>query len=124
MRCTKMRGKKGVPHTDPDDPPRRRGRKKGGHGNWNNDRPPVVGVVGRSSEQVRLEVAHRPWAPETAGLVVSQTEPGTMVNTDDWSAYKCLPTEDRRHATVVHLKYEWARDDDGDGVREVHVNTM
>ena len=27
-------------------------------------------------------------------------------------------------ATVCHAAYEWARDDDGDGVREVHVNTI
>jgi len=30
----------------------------------------------------------------------------------------------RRHATVCHAKREWARDDDGDGVREVHDNTL
>jgi transposase len=27
-------------------------------------------------------------------------------------------------AVVCHAAEEWARDDDGDGVREVHVNTM
>jgi hypothetical protein len=27
------------------------------------------------------------------------------------------------HATVCHGQKEWARDDDGDGIREVHVNT-
>jgi transposase len=30
----------------------------------------------------------------------------------------------RNHATVSHSQKEWARDDDGDGVREVHCNTM
>ena len=30
----------------------------------------------------------------------------------------------RQHATVAHGQGEWARDDDGDGVREVHVNTI
>jgi transposase len=30
----------------------------------------------------------------------------------------------RPHATVCHAEGEWARDDDGDGIREVHDNTM
>ena len=42
-----MRGKKGMPHLDPEDPPRRRANKARGHGTWENDRPPVCGVVGR-----------------------------------------------------------------------------
>ncbi len=29
----------------------------------------------------------------------------------------------RGHATVCHAIGEWARDDDGDGAREVHDNT-
>jgi hypothetical protein len=29
----------------------------------------------------------------------------------------------RTHATVCHRAKEWARDDNGDGIREVHVNT-
>lgn len=28
------------------------------------------------------------------------------------------------HVTVCHSDYEWARDDDGDGINEVHVNTV
>jgi transposase len=36
-----------------------------------------------------------------------------------------LPELGRRHATVAHAPghREWARDDDGDGVREVHDTT-
>ena len=40
-------GEKGIPHLDPDDPPRRRANKRVGHGTMENDRPPVVGIVGR-----------------------------------------------------------------------------
>ena len=59
MRCFRMRGKEGEKHWDPADPPRRRANKKrgtpaaGGHGTYDNDRPPVVGTVGRDSGQVR-----------------------------------------------------------------------
>src|SRR6516165_11113175 len=49
-------GEKGVPHEDPEDPPRRRANKVRGHGTMDNDRPPVIGIVGRESGQVRLDV--------------------------------------------------------------------
>ena len=44
-------GEKGVPHLDPEDPPRRRANKARGHGTWENDRPPVCGVVGREERR-------------------------------------------------------------------------
>jgi transposase len=47
-----------------------------------------------------------------------------MVYTDEWRGYGRLPEIGRRHATVCHGSGEWARDDDGDGVREVHCNTL
>jgi transposase len=48
------------------------------------------------------------------------------VNTDEWSGYDRLPRHGRGRVSVCHTpgKREWARDDDGDGVREVHNNTM
>jgi hypothetical protein len=49
-------GEKGILHPDPEDPPRQRANKVVGHGTWENDRPPVLGIVGRESGQVRLEV--------------------------------------------------------------------
>lgn len=56
MGCFKMRGKKGTEPTDPFDLPRRRANKRRGKGTDDNDRPPVVGTIGRSSGQVRLRV--------------------------------------------------------------------
>jgi transposase len=46
------------------------------------------------------------------------------VNTDEWQGYNGLPAIGRDHAAVCHAVHEWARDDDGDGVREVHCNTL
>jgi hypothetical protein len=45
------------------------------------------------------------------------------VNTDEWPGYNGLPALGRRHPTVGHAAGEWARDDDGDGIRAVHGNT-
>ena len=56
MRCFRTRGKKGDKHHDPLDPPRRRANKQRGHGTYDNDRPPIVGTVGRHSGQCRLRV--------------------------------------------------------------------
>ena len=49
-----MRGKKGTPHTDPADPPRRRANKRRGRGTYANDRPPIVGTIGRESGHVHI----------------------------------------------------------------------
>lgn len=117
-------GEKGVPHLDPDDPPRRRANQVPGHGTWDNDRPPVCGVVGRTSGHIRLRVEHRADGPTLQQDVRRTTWPKTTVNTDEWGAYQGLPALGRRHVTVCHAAGEWARDDDGDGIREVHNNTQ
>ena len=51
-----MRGKKGHRHADPADRPRCRANKRRGRGTYRNDRLPVLGLVGRQSGQIRLEV--------------------------------------------------------------------
>ncbi len=47
-------GEKGRLHPDPEDPPRRRANQARGHGTWETDRPPVLGIVGRESGQIQL----------------------------------------------------------------------
>ena len=47
-----------------------------------------------------------------------------MVYADEWRSYDRLAELGRGHATLCHAIGEWARDDDGDGVREVHDNTL
>ena len=86
-------------------------------------------MVGRETGQVRLAVARHSSRAEREPPVLAQTQAGTVVNTDEWAAYRRLPEHGRGHATVCHNPArpggpEYARDDDGDGVREVHCNTM
>ncbi len=119
-----MRGKKGVPHPDPADPPRRRANKRRGHGTLANDRPPVVGVVGRNSGQLRLEVVAHSDGETLLDVVDRATLEGASVYTDEWRGYGRLSEMKRGHATVSHADRQWARDGDGDGVREVHDNTL
>ena len=112
-----------MPHLDPADPPRRRGNQRPGHGRFAKDRPPVAGVVGRGSGALRRRVVEHADEPTLREFVRRMTWPRVMVDTDEWAAYDRLPEVGRPHATVCHAAGEWARDDDGDGIREVHDNT-
>ena len=123
-RRTRTQGKKGVPHRDPEDPPRRRANKAPGHGSWENDRPPVCGVVGRESGQVRLTVVEHSDGATLERVVRRASGPMVTVNTDERGGYNGLPAMDRRHATFCHAVRVLARDDDGDCVREVHCNPL
>jgi len=86
----------------------------------------VLGVVGRSGGQIRLEAVRSSARAWLEPRVVAATTPDATVYTDEWQAYNHLPEQGRRHGAVDHNPFhpEWARDDDGDGVREVHCNTM
>lgn len=120
MSCFKMRGEKGDEHFDPLDPPRRRANKRRGRGTYENDRPPVLGVIGRDSGQVRLRVVEDTKAPTLEDHVHAFTLPECHVYTDEYDSYNGI---ERTRSCVAHGLKEWARDDDGDGIREVHTNT-
>jgi transposase len=84
----------------------------------------VAATIGRGSGRACLHVVANSDRPTLEGLVQATTAAGAMLNTDEWRAYGRVAELGRGHATVNHGAGEWARDDDGDGIREVHVNTM
>ncbi len=49
---------------------------------------------------------------------------GTLIYTDEYQIYDRLVEWGYQHKTVCHGQGEYARDEDGDGFHEVHVNTM
>ena len=116
-----MRGKKSDAHPACDDPPRRRANKRRGRGTFANDRPPIVGVVGRETGHVRLHVAANTKSKTLCAFVERFTMEAATVYTDEYNSYNALK---RTRYTVSHGKSEWARDDDGDGRRETHSNTI
>ncbi len=62
------------------------------------------------------------WVKRTCHELIDENIPvgSTMLYTDEANSYPgCHPT----HGTVCHSAGEWARDDDGEGIREVHCNT-
>lgn len=61
----------------------------------------------------------------TIGPLVRRTiAVGSTVYTDEYDIYARLEEWGYGHETVCHAAGESARDDDGDGFGEVHVNTM
>jgi transposase-like protein len=105
-------------------PARKRGLKKKGRGTWDSDKPPVVGLVERANAKVRLEVCENANKVTCNELIERHVEPGSTVNTDEWGGYNNLSKKGYDHKTVCHSAGEYARDEDGDGINEVHVNTM
>ena len=49
--------------------------------------------------------------------------PCGMCYSDESGAYNKIATSSLGHNTVCHSAKEWARDDNGDGINEVHTNT-
>ena len=65
-------------------------------------------------------VQQRTIEPVITGTVAQ----GILIHTDEYGIYARLPTWGYQHKTVCHGRGEYARDEDGDGFCEVHVNTM
>jgi transposase-like protein len=61
----------------------------------------------------------------TIGPIIKATiGPGSVVYTDEYDIDAKLPAWGYAHRTVGHAAGEFARDEDGDGSCEVHVNTI
>jgi len=65
-------------------------------------------------------MVHRTDKETLQNFVHRFTRADARVYTDEWRGYGDLA---RAHGVVRHGHGEWARDGDGDGRREVHVNT-
>ncbi len=57
-------------------------------------------------------------------IITEVVSAGTRFFTDEYDIYARLPAWGYQHKTVCHGQGEYARDEDGDGFHEVHVNTM
>jgi transposase len=57
-------------------------------------------------------------------LIQATIAPRTLIYTDEYDIYSRLVEWGYDHESVCHSAGEYARDDDGDGFCEVHVNTM
>src|SRR3954471_8885165 len=105
-------------------PGRRRGLKgMPGRGTLDKEKPPIFGMIERGGAVVLHLLANVRQAT-IKPLILASVTLGSLINTDEYAIYGRLPEWGFGHKTVNHGQGEYARDEDGDGFREVHVNTM
>jgi transposase len=87
------------------------------------DKPPIFGLIQRGG-QVVLRMLANVRQTTIQPVITATVAQGSLVHTDEYDVYARLPAWGCRHETVCHGRGEYARDEDGDGFCEVHVNTM
>jgi len=102
---------------------RRRLRGKRGHGTLAGDKPPVLGLLQRNGE-VCIRMLPNVQQVTIQPIITSRVTPGSQVYTDEYDIYDRLSEWGYQHKKVNHSAGEYARDEDGDGFHEVHVNTL
>ncbi len=72
---------------------------------------------------MRYFVRHHADGATCREVIESTTPAGATLYTDGLSGYVAVgQSHCHQHGRVFHRTCEWARDDDGDGLREVHCN--
>jgi transposase-like protein len=94
-----------------------------GRGTLEKEKPPVFGMIQRSGD-VFIRMLENVKQKTIMPFIKSVITPGTKVFTDEYDIYCRLPSWGYEHKTVNHSIGEYARDEDGDGFHEIHVNTM
>jgi transposase-like protein len=94
-----------------------------GRGTLAKDKPPILGLIQRGGEVV-LRMLANVQQTTIKPVITGAIAEGTLVHTDEYNVYARLPAWGYPHKTVCHARGEYARDEDGDGFCEVHVNTI
>jgi len=94
-----------------------------GRGTLEKDKPPILGLIQRNG-QVVLHMLANVQQATIKPIITQAVASGTLIHTDEYDIYARLPAWGYGHKTVCHASGEYARDEDGDGLCEVHVNTI
>jgi transposase-like protein len=87
------------------------------------EKPPIFGMLQRGGQVVIQMLANVQQA--TIKPLIEQTiRAETLIYTDEYNIYSRLVEWGYDHKTVNHAEGEYARDEDGDGFHEVHVNSL
>lgn len=105
--------------------PGRRNRLRGarGRGTLEKEKPPVLGIVERGGE-VAIWMLPNVQIETIEPIIRARIRSGALVYTDEYAIYGRLEDWGYGHKRVCHARGEYARDEDGDGFHEVHVNTI
>lgn len=103
----------------------RRNRLRGarGRGTLEKEKPPIFGMIQRCG-QVVIRMLENVQQVTIEPLIKATVLSGSLIYTDEYNIYSRLTQWGYEHNSVNHGIGEYARDDDGDGFCEVHVNTM
>jgi len=103
----------------------RRRRLKGapGRGTLAKEKPPIFGMIERGGE-VRIIMLENVQQQTIRPIIGETIVSGTLIYTDEYAIYDALPQWGYGRKSVCHSRGEYARDEDGDGFHQVHVNTM
>lgn len=92
-----------------------------GRGTLEKEKPPIFGMIQRGGEvviQMLSDVKQKTIKP----IIEDFVSKGSKVHTDEYDIYSNLNEWGYNRHSVCHSKGEYARDDDGDGFHEIHVN--
>jgi transposase-like protein len=102
---------------------RRKLRGKRGRGTMDSERPPVLGLLQRNGEVV-LHLLPNVQQKTIQPIIQQTVQAGSLIYTDEYNVYDRLQQWGYDHKSVNHSIGEFARDEDGDGFHEVHVNSL
>ncbi|MGA9800158.1 MAG: IS1595 family transposase [Terriglobales bacterium] len=87
------------------------------------EKPPILGLIQRGG-QVLLHMLENVQQTTIKPVIAACVAQGSQIYTDEYDIYARLSEWGYLHQTVCHSAGEYARDEDGDGLHEIHVNTM
>ena len=102
---------------------RRKLKGKRGRGTLAEEKPPVLGMMQRNGE-VSIKMLPNVQQTTIQPVLTKVIKPGSLIYTDEYNIYDRLEQWGYQHKSVNHSAGEYARDENGDGFHEVHVNTM
>ena len=102
---------------------RRKLRGKRGRGTLEGEKPPVLGMLQRNGEVV-IQMLSNVQQVTIQPVITKTVQVGSLIYTDEYDVYDRLPDWGYAHKSVNHSAGEYARDEDGDGFFEVHINTL
>ena len=92
-------------------------------GTLEKEKPPILGIIQRGGE-VALKMLANVKGATIKPFITTRVAKGALIHTDEYDIYARLPAWGYGHKTVCHADGEYARDEDGDGFYEIHVNTI
>ena len=83
----------------------------------------MLGMLQRNGEVV-IQMLSNVQQVTIQPVITKTVQVGSLIYTDEYDVYDRLPDWGYAHKSVNHSAGEYARDEDGDGFFEVHINTL